>query len=222
MVDIRGIAYAGYFLSDTISVEGSVWDGSGLEDVMKDWVRTGFGTENSSAKRTGTNGLDATGMSAGEQLIFTKNFFSLDLVNLDLLTFWVKITSWQAGKDIEISLSNDDVQQGVSRNLSSYVNIDDKNLWIKAIIDLQDFNIPGNTGQGDPVPVDRLLLEATGDIDIYFDDMTFSLGAVSRIPVPVYDITILSEEVGTKTVTGQFDTEDSIRIVNTFRPPEIG
>lgn len=234
MGDVRFISYAGYQLAEAGAPQidkSIIWNGTHELDGEVDWSHSGFGTETTDSKRSGYYGLDATSMYAGVKVKFEKYLTSDNIAEYDLLTFWVNLEEWQAGKEIEISLSNLNIDQGVPLRLSSYVNVGNKNLWQKAIIDLKDFNIPGHNDQGDPVYINGLSFTATGNIGLYFDDISFSSGSISRVHVPVYDPSIAGQELGTKTMSGdgivpsikgQFDTEDNTRTVNTFPPPKLG
>ncbi len=160
-----------------------IWNGTGVDDTGGDWLHSGYGTESSIAKHSGTNGLNAAGLDNGDQIKFTTTV-SVDLNNFGLLTLWVKANSWTVDEQLKITF--DDFTNYV--NLANYINIYSTD-WQQAFIPLEDLGVATST-------VSELILEATGRMDLYLDDITLSVGELVYRYLPVCDPEMTAHEEG--------------------------
>lgn len=173
-----------------IEVISHVWNGTGPLDVGGDWTHSQYGTETTESKHTGTNGLDATGMSKTDKIWFT----STSTVNANLydtLVMWVNVKEWQSNKDVVVELRTR-AGRNLQVNLSRYLTTDYINNWQKVVIPLTHF---ANSGE---FLVDVLRLEPSGNIGIWLDDIYFSMGPVVSVAVCEPDVD--AEEFGVKRV----------------------
>jgi len=170
-----------------------LWNGTGEDDTGGDWVHSGYGFESSASKHTGTNGLDATGMTSTDIITFKSYGGAVDANFYDALVMWVNVKEWQAGKDIVVELHNREYGNNLYVDLSRYLTTDYIDNWQKVSIPLTHF---GNTG---PFKVDRLRLLSEGSMGMWLDDIYFSMGAM--IGIPVCDPEMDADVFGSKTVT---------------------
>lgn len=200
-MDIRYISSAGYdFWSDTsIVISGTetigyIWNGTGALDTGGDWIHSGYGTENSTSMRSGTNGLDASGMSNGDIITFS-DLEGTNIAAYDAMVIWVNVLSWEVSKDIFIDLGELGGSYGTTLNLSSYIDEYDTGTWQKAVILLEDFNLSGTE-------VDRLRFTSNGNIGLYLDDIAFGIGTMIYVPTPIEQYDIYGDEVGQISMSG--------------------
>ena len=132
---------------------------------------------------------------------------------------WVNMRSISNGADIQVYLKYG-FQQGDTLNLSSYININNLDVWQKVVIPLEDFNISTFFIPGDSTFVNRVTLEPTGNVGIYLDDIVFSVGTVSTVysAVPVCRPETVSYEVGKKALSAK-EIRPSIKSVRGFPGP---
>lgn len=201
-MDIRYIASAGYDFWSDISIVisgtetiGYIWNGTGALDTGGDWVHVGYGTENAASMRSGTNGLDASGMSNGDIITFT-DLEGTNIAAYDALVIWTNVRSWETGKDVAIDLRELGGSYGTTLYLSSYIDEYDDDTWQKAVVLIEDFNLSGTE-------VDRLRLTSTGDIGLYLDDISFGIGTIVYTPTPIESYEIYGDEVGKISMHGE-------------------
>lgn len=175
-----------------IEVISHIWNGTGALDVGGDWIHQHYGTESTTAAHTGTNGLDASGMTRNDKIWFNDPSSTVDGNLYDALVMWVNVREWQANKDVTVELHTL-AGANVSVNLSRYLTTDATNFWQKVSIPLTHF---GNTGSFN---IDRLRLWPTGNIGLWLDDIYFSMGAI--VGIPVCDPVIESDEFGTMAIS---------------------
>ncbi len=202
-MDIRTITTAGYNFwsagavisgTETILI-GYIWNGTGVLDTGGDWVHSGHGTENAVSMRSGTNGLDASGMSNGDKI----NFSSADANNIaayDALVVWINVGSWESNKDVKLELKEFGGDYGTTLYLSSYIDIESVGVWQKAVVLLEAFNLSGTE-------VDKLRLTSTGDVGIYLDDVSFGIGTVVNVPTPIEKYDVSGDEFGKISMSGE-------------------
>jgi len=179
----------------------NIWNGTGALDIGTDWNHSGDGVEADYAMYNGTNGLDAD-LSNGDKFKFGKtDYISVDIQNYDYLTMMLNVRSWQANKSIKIKLSKTGGNPGDTLNLENYVDTVNTNDWQKVFIPLSDFNIPASALPGHPIYADYLQFSSKGNIHFYLDDVKFSMGTMT--PVPICEPLMLSDEQGQITMTGQ-------------------
>jgi len=174
-----------------IEVISHVWNGTGPLDIGGDWVHSQYGTESSESMHTGTNGLDATGMSKNDKIWFTNPEGTVNANLYDTLVMWVNVKEWQANKDMTVELHTR-AGRNLEVDLSRYLTTDYVNNWQKVIIPLTHFRNSGS------FYVDRLRLWSSGNIGFWLDDIYFSMGAVVSVAVcePEWE----GEEFGVKRV----------------------
>ncbi len=201
-MDIKYIASAGYdFWSDTSTVIsgtetiGYIWNGTEALDTGGDWIHGGYGTENSDSMRSGTNGLDATGMGNGDVITFT-DIGGTNAAAYDALIIWTNVRSWETGKDIDIDLRELDGSYGTTLYLTSYIDEYDTNIWQKAVVLLEDFDLLGTN-------IDRLRLTSNGNIEFYLDDISFGISTIVYTPTPIEPYDIYGDEVGKVSMSGE-------------------
>ena len=226
-----GHVYGGGTLSDDeviyitevcpATVSGAVdviWNGTGTLDTGGDWIHSGYGTETSASKHSGTNGLDMTGMSKKDITYFTA-LSNLNVSEYDMLTFWINIKDIQSNKNIQISLYE---AGGTwhSLYLGNYINLyDNHETWRKAYIPLSDFGISSSV-------INNLRFLPTGNIDIWLDDIKVSMGTI--IAMAVCEPSMYGTEWGRldrggheikPSMKAQVDIVPSARIINTYPLP---
>ncbi len=167
-----------------------MWNGTGVDDVGGDWSRSGFGTESSAAKYAGTNGLDATSMVVDSTVTFD-TLAPIDLSDYGILMLRVKVNSW-ASESGRLKISFDDFANWV--DLADYVNIYD-NEWQQAFISLEDLGVDSDI-------VTSLNLRSTGNMSLYFDDITLGIGTLIYRYLPTCEPQFTSHEEGALYVKG--------------------
>lgn len=150
-----------------------IWNGTGPDDKGGDWTHTGYGVEAAYAKYEGTNGLDATGFSAGQKIRF-KNSIEENVDEYDLLSMYINLKEWQSDKDIEIYF-----EDGRRLNLSTYFNNFNRNEWQRVLIPLEDFGLSA------PINLKKLVLKSKGNHGFYLDNVEFVIGATLRAVIDV-------------------------------------
>jgi hypothetical protein len=138
--------------SEQIAIDGSpagdpiiVWNGTGVSDTGGDWTLDGYGTESSSAKYSGTNGLNSGVRSIDEETIF--NYGSNVAIDgyYDTLSFWLNPQSVPTGSEIHIGWKDDyDVDVGVIINVGDYVSNLDSEVWQNVSLPIEDFQLSSN------------------------------------------------------------------------------
>lgn len=176
-----------------------IWNGTGIDDVGGDWIRSGYGVESAAAKHSGTNGLDTTGMDNGHQIIF-ETPDPVDLNNYDVLFLWVKVNSWSDNKYLSVTF--DDFTNKVE--LNNYINVYNTTDWQKAVIPLEDLGVPTSS-------VSKLILQAGGATDLYLDDISLSVGDLVYRYLPVCDPDLVAHEEGALHVDVRETGKPSVR-----------
>jgi hypothetical protein len=171
-MDILYIASAGYQLWPCLVVSGTeaisaypIWDGTGVADTRTDWNRAGYGFESTAAKYSGTNGLNANGLSVGNQIRFSVAT-PVNTADYSFLSLWTKVNSYTAGKHLKVTFDN--FSHWVT--LDTYVNIYNKD-WQQALIPLEYLGVANSN-------ISTLIFESTGGMGFYFDDITLGVGAL--------------------------------------------
>lgn len=175
-----------------------IWNGTGVLDLGGDWVHSGYGTEQFYAMRTGTNGLDATGMVNNNNILFYKAG-GVDVLAYDILVVWINLLNWSVISELSVAFQTlVDDKWTTSLNLSTYINVTLFNEWQRAVIPLYQFELSSNI-------VHKLRFTSHDNIGVYLDDISFGVGVV--VPIGLYSVA--AEEIGEKTQQGR---EESISI----------
>ena len=170
-----------------------IWNGTGALDESGDWDHSKSGTETANSMRTGTNGLDATGLSKNSQIWFSYNQGD-DISDYDMLIAWVNMRSWTSGDVMNIRFHSLGSPGGWSDTISlgDYIDMSMFNMWQRALIPLNRFDLINYDR------VDILEFESNGSMGMYLDDISLNVGV--PIPIGPYDMT--GDEFGEKTQTG--------------------
>lgn len=187
-MEIRTLVAGGYNLwVSTVAGDAiyNIWNGTGILDLGADWTHSGYGIESADARHTGTNGLDITGMGGGDKITFIKQSPpAVDANNYTNLQMWVNIKAWQTGKDINIRFYRGNSFTGNGINLSDYIDPTVVDTWLQANIQLSGFNVPSShVLPGNPAYVDELRLQANGNIDVWLDDIQFSMSIYQAVAI---------------------------------------
>jgi len=123
-----------------------VWNGSG--DAGGDWTLTGQGESSSSAAHSGTDGLDSTPTSQGNE---TKLDYGSeqDIAGIyNILSFWMKPKSYPSGSDLQVLWkASGGGTKGNVLSISDYVSNFDLDVWQKVTISIADFELGDNEVQ---------------------------------------------------------------------------
>jgi hypothetical protein len=172
----------------TTSSSEVMWNGTGASDTGGDWTHESQGSEQTAAKKSGTNGLDSGICLIGQETVF--NYESnRDIESLfDSVSFWMMPKNYPPGTELKTywkSLSGG--IKGTKLNVANYVANLDLDTWSKVTIPISDFNLNSNE-------VSKLVLNYTkkNNQRFYFDDfdLTDSSGNgpyTYRVEVDGYD-----------------------------------
>lgn len=179
------------FINEVCSESSSiynVWNGTGPLDIGVDWIHSGLGIESLISKYKGTNGLEVSEVSSIKTILFSKTA-DLDVNDYDFLSFWINIKSWQKGKDIYIKLFSTNYSGGTFVKLSNFIGTVHFNEWERIMIPLSKFNLKHQEAEvGWPTYVNNLSLELTGDILIWLDNISLTMGTIVTVPVCAPDL----------------------------------
>jgi len=150
------------------SLSGSatvVWNGTA--DAGDDWELTGQGENSASAAHSGTDGLDSTTTSAGNQTKLD-NGSELDIAaNYSTLSFWMQPKAYPAGSDLQVLWkASGGSTKGTALSVADYVADFDLDVWQKVTIPIADFELGSNL-------VQKLHFKyaSKGGQHFYFDDI---------------------------------------------------
>lgn len=213
--NIKYLATSGFdFYSDVCTESGTticsgitniIWNGTGYLDYSGDWIHSGYGTEQSYARRSGTNGLDASGMSDNYQIVFS-NTDGVDASDYDMLIMWIKLLSWSEGRS-EVKVDFQTLNGGewnTSVNLSNYIDIDIINTWQRVVIPLYQFRLSSFI-------VHKLRLISEYDLSFYLDDVAFGVGiavAINKSEMTVDETGQMSQQGVITTISLNTDATD--------------
>lgn len=172
-----------------------IWNGTGVDDVGGDWTHGAQGTEEAYAKHSGTNGLDAS-LTQNQHVQFTSG--AVDIGQYDLLSAWVNVRSWDADAHVEVTFTGPAGFTGDTVNLDAYINKSLTTMWQRALIPYEDL---GLTPQ-QITYVNKLDFKATGNIDVYLDDIEVAVGTVAYMATPICEPEVYAYEFGDKRLTG--------------------
>ncbi len=175
-----------------------IWNGTGVDDIGGDWSHGGQGTEETYAKYSGTNGLDASSLSKNDIIQFTEAS-SVDIGGYDLLAMWVNVKNWETDKLIEVQFSGNGSWMGNSVNLNAYINTGILDTWQRALIPFADLGLSA-TGS---IEVNKLRLRASGNTGIYLDNVEVVVGTVAYTAVPICTPDIDVDEYGSIHIKGK-------------------
>lgn len=181
-----------------------IWNGTGAADTGGDWLHSGFGIESPDAMKSGTNGLDATGMIANSSFSFARIGPPISTAEYDLLTMQLNLRSWQPASDIYITLKSVDQQVGDAVSLRNYVNNSSTNTWQRVYVPFDAFNM-------DSVYIDEIVFTAKRPLGIYLDDLFMGVGSVITRVVAVQEPDMYSQEIGEKSVQAH-EIKPSMRV----------
>lgn len=170
-----------------------IWNGTGPLDEGGDWDHSKSGVEASYAMRTGTNGLDATGLKKNSQIWFSYNQGD-DISEYDMLIAWVNMRSWTSGDEMSVRFHSLGSPGGWSDTISlgDYIDMSMLNVWQRVLVPLSRFDLINYDR------VDVLEFQSDGSMGVYLDDISLTVGV--PIPIGPYDMT--GDEFGEKTQTG--------------------
>lgn len=187
-----------------------IWNGTGVDDIGGDWLHSGFGVESTGAMRTGTNGLDLSGMKKNSKFEFARVGPPISTTEYDLIALWLKVISWPETADIEVSLHNVGQTNGVSINISSYTNIYNTGEWQRVLLPLSAFEMDSiQAGY-----IDELQFKSTGNISIYLDDIMLGVGSIITRVVTVDKPNVYGAEFGEKSVQAH-EIKPTMRVIPT-------
>ncbi len=166
---------------------GFIWNGTGILDEYGDWEHSHYGFEATYAKHSGTNGLDASGMTKNDKIEFDELTGGFDASRYDSLILWVNVQSWEEGKLTTLDFQEFNNSWGTSISLNSYINVTSSGTWQKAVVPLAYFDISSYIYK-------RLKITTAGNIGMYLDDMTFAIGSDVYYPVPIEEYDVYANE----------------------------
>jgi hypothetical protein len=203
------------------SVIYNLWNGTGIQDVGSDWDHSGQGTESSEAMRSGTNGLDATGLKNNNKINFrAPGPSSVRMSDYDFLRFWINVREWNnmSVQFKAIAGPNSDLL-----DLSEYIDSEKIDYWQRIRIPLDDFNF-----SQEAVYLKELIFKSIGKNGIWLDDIELVMGVADTVAIPVCSPEMTADHIGNKNQTGRevkpsmkaiMDIQPSARVVHTFPPP---
>jgi len=148
-----------------------IWNGTGEHDSGGDWNHTGHGTEEAYAKYEGTNGLDATSFTNNKKIRF-QNPLEVNVDDYDILSMYINLKEWDADTLLYF-------EDGNSVNLSLYLETVNLEQWQRVLIPLEAF------GLTEPINLEKLTMESTGNNGFYLDNVEFVVGATLRDVIDV-------------------------------------
>lgn len=194
-----------------------VWNGTGVDDTGGDWTHSGHSSEESYAKYSGTNGLDAN-LQTNYKVQFHKSVEE-NIVDYDLLTMYLKVLSWDTDERIKLEFyRNGGTVYYVY--LDDYANIETINEWQKVFIPLNDFGFVPEDAPGNPIYTDRLILTSTGNIHMYMDNIELAVGQVVYRTLTVGTPVIETDSFGQLHVEGTLSTI-GVRGSDTSNTPSV-
>lgn len=183
-----------------------IWNGTGALDIGGDWLHSGFGVESPDAMKSGTNGLDASGMLANSSFSFVRIGPPISTEEYDLIAIQLKLQDWKAAADIEITLKSIGVANGNPVSLRHYLNSSLIAEWQRVYIPFDSFNMT-------EVYIDEIEFKATRPLSIYLDDVIMGIGSVITRVVAIQEPDVHAHEVGEKT-TQAVEVKPSMRVQN--------
>ncbi len=197
--NIKYLASAGYdFWTEPCVVSGApctniIWNGTGPLDEDGDWDHSKSGTETAGSMRTGTNGLDATGLKKNDQIWFSYNQGD-DISEHDTLIAWINMRSWVSGDAMNVRFHSLGSPGGWcdTVSLGDYIDMSMLNVWQRALIPLSRFNLINYDS------VDVLEFKSDGSMGMYLDDISLTVG----VPIPIEPYDMYGDEFGQRAMTG--------------------
>lgn len=115
---------------------------NGTDSVL--WTASalsGSWTFNSTAQaHTGTKSVDATASKDNTEAQFARAS-AISTGNYAGLTGWIYLTGWSTGNNVRLRFRLSGTTQGVSIDLTDYINVGSLNVWQKFSINLSDFEM---------------------------------------------------------------------------------
>jgi hypothetical protein len=198
----------------------NIWNGTGVQDVGSDWDHSGSGTETAASKHTGTNGLDATGLSKNNKVRFrATGDVSVYARDYDFLRFWINLKSWPSGGNkLKVRFKTTTGSNSDFLYVDSYLSNTDTGSWQKVMIPITDFFT-------DPAArkLKELEFRANSNIGFWLDDVDLSMGTYERDVIAVCAPTMTSNYSETKTMKvtdirpnmkGRMSVQPSARIIH--------
>lgn len=169
----------------------NIWNGTGVNDVGSDWIRSGYGIETTASKHTGSNGLDATGIKKNDSIVFSApGLDNIDIINYDFLIIWMNIRSWEQAKYLTLQLHAVGSKNSNTVVINKYIDMTMINLWQKVVIPID--NIFQDTDQ---IYVNKITLTFDSGINMWIDDISISIGTIEIETIPICAPDINSEYV---------------------------
>jgi hypothetical protein len=184
-----------------------IWNGTGVADIGGDWLHSGFGVESPDAMKSGTNGLDASGMLANSSFSFIRIGPPISTEEYDLIAVQLKLQDWKAAADIEVTLKSVGSTNGTPISLRHYLNSSLMSEWQRIYIPFDAFNMTD-------VYIDEIEFKATRPLSIYLDDVIMGIGSVITRVVSIKDPEVNAHEVGEKS-TQALEIKPSMRVQKT-------
>ncbi|HLD90944.1 MAG TPA: hypothetical protein VI911_08030 [Patescibacteria group bacterium] len=184
-----------------------IWNGTGVADIGGDWLHSGFGVESPDAMKSGTNGLDASGMLTNSSFSFIRIGPPISTEEYDLIAVQLNLQEWSAAADIEVTLKSVGSINGNAVSLRHYLNSSLIEEWQRIYIPFDSFNMT-------EVYIDEIEFKATRPLSIYLDDVIMGIGSVITRVVAVKDPETHAHEVGEKS-TQAIEIKPSMRVQKT-------
>lgn len=185
-----------------------LWNGTGENDTGGDWTHSGEGSENTSAKKTGTNGLNTTITDEDDESIFDNGSMVDVAGTYTALQFWIRAKVYPVGSDPTIFWRNSsNAQVGDKLHLNDYVEDFDDD-WQLISLPITDFDLGAN--------VQKLVFkfEGVGGQRYYLDDIelyqagggpyTFQVAAPAGLVYHVKELVLTIVEENGSWAAGDF------------------
>lgn len=219
-MDIRPLISKGFDLwspidcpevnDDDTTSEIVIWDGTGTNDILTDWICSGFGYESVVAKYTGTNGLyiNTFDSNGNKETSFSCTSY-VDISKYDFFSFRIKVIRWEKLKESWIKVYKSSGGNSREISLGAYARMDLFNVWQLIRIPLTFF---GNNKDYDApdasVSIDKIKFKFHDSLEMCFDWLTFNVGALLTIPVCSPDP--VTHEVGNMSIQVLEDIKPNI------------
>ena len=169
-----------------------IWNGTGPLDEGGDWDHSKSGTEAAYAARSGTNGLDATGLKKNDQIWFSSQQGD-DISEFDMLIAWVNMRSWVYSDEMNVRFQSlgSPGEWSDTISLGDYIDMSMLNVWQRALIPLSRFNLVNYDD------VKTLEFESYDNMGMYLDDISLTVG----VPIPIGPYDVYSEEFGERALS---------------------